>query len=77
MTAIEELLQLVEIAQSDNRIFQNALSLDFKDYEDAVQHECAAAEKLDAIVTRNIKDYRNAALEVYSPGDFLKILSND
>ncbi|HXG83306.1 MAG TPA: PIN domain-containing protein [Pyrinomonadaceae bacterium] len=72
--AIEELLKVVEITGSDKHIFQNALALNFNDYEDAVQSACAAAENLDAIVTRNIKDYKNAALPVYSPADFLKFL---
>lgn len=72
--AIEELLKLVQIAGSNNQIYQNALLLNFNDYEDAVQHECALAENLDAIVTRNTKDYKNASLKVYSPGEFLQVL---
>ncbi|MBS1794503.1 MAG: PIN domain-containing protein [Acidobacteria bacterium] len=73
-TAVDELLKLVEIARSDNRIYKNALSLNFKDYEDAVQHECAVAENLDAIVTRNAKDYQNASIRIYSPAEFLQTL---
>jgi predicted nucleic acid-binding protein len=73
-SAVEELLKLVEIARSNNQIYQNALSVNFNDYEDAVQHECAVAENLDAIATRNIKDYKNAFVKVYSPGEFLQIL---
>lgn len=72
--AIEELLKLVQIARCDKNVFQNALSLGFDDYEDAVQHECALAENLDAIVTRNTKDYKNASMTIYSPNDFLKQL---
>src|SRR4051812_38884202 len=41
-TAVEELLKLTEIAASNKHIYENALSLNFNDYEDAVQHECAA-----------------------------------
>ena len=73
-SAIEELLKVVEIARSDKRIFQNALLLDFSDYEDAVQAAGAAAENLDAIVTRNTKDYKNASIKIYSPTDFLQVL---
>lgn len=73
-SAIEELLKVVEIARSDKRIFQNALLLDFSDYEDAVQAAGAAAENLDAIVTRNAKDYKNASIKIYSPNDFLQVL---
>ncbi len=73
-SAIEELLKLVAITRSDKFIFQNALLSNFNDYEDAVQSACAATENLDAIVTRNIKDYKNAALPVYSPTEFLQVL---
>ena len=73
-SAVEELLKLVQIAKSNNQIYQNALALNFSDYEDAVQHECAVAENLDAIVTRNAKDYKNSILKVYSPMDFLRYL---
>jgi predicted nucleic acid-binding protein len=72
--AIEELLKLVQITKCDNRIFQDALLLRFNDYEDAVQHEYAIWENLDAIVTRNTKDYKNASVKIYSPNDFLQFL---
>jgi hypothetical protein len=49
-----------------------ALELPFSDYEGAVQHASAAREQLDAIVTRNITDYRGATLTVYSPPDLVR-----
>lgn len=73
-SAVEELLKLVQIAESNNRIYQNALALSFNDYEDAVQHECAASENLDAIVTRNTKDYKKASVKIYSPTEFLQVI---
>lgn len=69
-----EFLKLVQIFKSNNSIHQNALSINFNDYEDAVQHECAVAENLDAIVTRNAKDFKNSSVKVYSPADFLRFL---
>lgn len=73
-TAVEELLKLVQITKSNDYIYQKALTLGFNDYEDALQHECAVAENLDAIVTRNAKDYKNSSITVYSPTEFLQIL---
>jgi predicted nucleic acid-binding protein len=72
--AIEDLLKAVQITKSNNLICQNALSLGYKDFEDAVQHESAVAENLDAIVTRNTKDFANATVKVYSPIEFLTVL---
>jgi predicted nucleic acid-binding protein len=48
-----------------------ALKLPFTDFEDAVQHTCATEMNLDAIVTRNLNDYRHATLLVFSPIEFL------
>jgi predicted nucleic acid-binding protein len=72
--AIEELLKVVEITRSDKLIFQSALLFNFGDYEDAVQCACALAEHLDAIVTRNVKDYKNAQIKIYSPNEFVALL---
>jgi len=72
--AVRRLLRLFEVCAADKKVLQNAFLLNFNDYEDAVQHECAMAENLDAIVTRNAKDYKNASIKVYSPTEFLAAL---
>jgi predicted nucleic acid-binding protein len=68
--AIEHLLRTVRVCPVDHM----ALASPIADYEDAVQHASAAAVGLDAIVTRNLADYKNAALPVYSPTSFLNQL---
>ena len=72
---LEKLLHLVEICSADSMILQKAIHSSITDYEDAVQHECAVAENLDAIVTRNAKDFKNAAVKVYSPIEFLEVIA--
>lgn len=72
--AVRRLLKLFEIASADKNVLQKAFTANFNDYEDAVQHECAVAENLDAIVTRNTKDYKNSKITVYSPDEFLQFL---
>ncbi len=72
--AVRRLLLLVEVCQMDKQILQNAFSLNFTDYEDAVQCASAMAENLDAIVTRNTKDYQNSPVKVFSPDEFLQFL---
>jgi predicted nucleic acid-binding protein len=72
--AVTMLLQIIEIAEASKKSFQNALKSNFKDFEDAVQHESAVAENLDAIVTRNTKDFANSTIKVYSPSEFLQVL---
>jgi hypothetical protein len=74
LQAIDDLLIMTKICMTNSDILRAALTSPITDYEDAVQHECAAQENLDAIVTRNTKDYKNATVKVYSPDEFLQIL---
>ena len=73
--ALRRLLQTVRVCPIDHAVLTAALDLPFADYEDAVQYAAAAASKLDAIVTRNLKDYGNATLPVFSPAGFLSQLT--
>lgn len=72
--AVTRLLRAVRVCPVDHNALTQALTSPIKDYEDAVQHACAAAAGLDAVVTRNLDDYKNAALPVFSPPDFLRRL---
>jgi predicted nucleic acid-binding protein len=72
--AIAQLLRTVRVCPIDHAVLVNALISPIADYEDAVQHASAQAYNLDAIVTRNLDDYKNATLPVYSPTDFLNHL---
>lgn len=72
--AIDDLLIMTKICTTNSKILQTALISPITDYEDAVQHESAVAENLDAVVTRNLKDFKNATIDVYSPDEFLQIL---
>ncbi len=71
---LEKLLSLVKICPISSNNLQTALVSPITDYEDAVQHECAVSEGLDAIVTRNTNDFKYATVKVYSPKEFLQAL---
>lgn len=75
LKAIKRLFDILEVITADKNLLQKSLSSKITDYEDAVQHACAEAESLDAIVTRNLSDYKNATLPVYSPTEFLNLLN--
>ncbi len=51
-----------------------AHALPLTDYEDAILHAGATAAGLDAIVTRDLADFRGAAHPIYSPADVLASL---
>ena len=73
---ISDLLLAVRVCPITHEVLNQAFSLPFSDYEDAVQHACATASELDAIVTRNLDDYKSATLPVFSPTDFLNQLTS-
>ncbi|MDQ3180247.1 MAG: PIN domain-containing protein [Acidobacteriota bacterium] len=74
LQAVKDLLIAVKVCRTDKLVLQTAFTLSFTDYEDAVQCASALAENLDAIVTRNTKDYKNSTVKVYSPIEFLQVL---
>jgi len=71
---ITNLLQFIKIAPIDQSTIEQALNLDYRDYEDAVQMISAVQCKADCLVTRNVKDYQPALLSVMRPVDFLSTL---
>lgn len=71
---ITNLLQFIKVAPADQSTLEQALNLDFIDYEDAVQMISAVQCKADCLVTRNTKDYQPALLPVMQPVDFLGTL---
>ena len=70
---VRRIVRLIEVARTDKAVLQHAFDLNFRDYEDAVQCASAIAENLDAIVTRNLRDYKKSPIQIYSPTEFLKI----
>jgi predicted nucleic acid-binding protein len=45
----------------------------WNDLEDGLQMHCAAHEKLDYIITRNIKDFTHSEIKALLPEDFIKM----
>ncbi|MFL6229103.1 MAG: type II toxin-antitoxin system VapC family toxin [Pyrinomonadaceae bacterium] len=74
--AVGELLAGLSVCPTNDLVLQEAYQLFFNDYEDAVQHACAVAAGLDAIITRNLEDYKKATLPIFSPTDFLSYIKS-
>ena len=71
---ITNLLQFLKISAVDQATIEQALNLDYRDFEDAVQMMSAVQCKADYLITRYIKDYQPALLPVVQPVDFLGTL---
>lgn len=74
---VEKLLQLLTVCVTTGTMLKSSLISPVTDYEDAVQCESAVAAGLDAIVTRNKKDFAKSPLPVYSPAQFLRVLQSE
>lgn len=58
---------------SHKRITQGIKDVAFDDVEDSFQYQCVLQAKCDALVTINLRDYRNAPtskMEILSPTEF-------
>lgn len=69
---IEKLTLVFNIVDLKSEDLKKAVSLNFSDYEDAVQSQQATRIKADYIVTRNIKDYKNSKVMAIKPAELLE-----
>ena len=56
------------------KILSGLQNEEFSDFEDCLQEECAVAETVDYIVTRNLSDFKQSRVQVVEPEDFVKLL---
>lgn len=71
---IEHILKIVDVVGIDKKIINKALKSDFKDFEDAIQATACELNDIDAIITRNKKDFGKANISIYTPDEFLKLI---
>lgn len=74
MSKLYELFYILDVASEDCR---QALSLNIKDYEDAVISYCAERNQMDYVVTRNIKDSKESKFKVLLPDEFINLFSGE
>ena len=74
-TAVRICLEAFEICAVDHQALEQARALPGSDFEDNLQIACASLAGLDAIVTRDEKGFRAAAIPVLTPAELLARLS--
>jgi predicted nucleic acid-binding protein len=67
IAAVTRLLALMEVCAVDRGVLEQAIALNFPDFEDAVQVACAIGLRLDAIVTRDSSGFADSPISVFSP----------
>jgi predicted nucleic acid-binding protein len=69
------LLEYLNIVAINLDILKKGLKSKHKEFEDAIQIISAySIEKMDCIVTRNIKDFKNSEIPVYTPDELAKYI---
>ena len=68
---MKELLTVVSVASVSEQEIENALSLEWNDFEDSVQYSVTYLQEMDGIVTRNPSDYKEAKIKVWKPEELL------
>lgn len=68
-----KLRNLINIAPINEKIIDQSLNSNFKDYEDSIQYYTAIAADISILITRNVKDYKNAGITICDPQQYLKM----
>lgn len=68
---MKKLLTVVSVASVSEQEIENALSLEWNDFEDSVQYSVAFLQEMEGIVTRNPNDYKEAKIKIWKPEELL------
>lgn len=71
--ALGSVLDIAKVLAVTNEDVLNAYIQRASDFEDCLMATCAKANKCDAIVTRNKKDFLNFGITLFSPDELLKL----
>ncbi len=69
---LNRLTTLCQINPIDDRVISQALNNSYKDFEDDIQYYSALVNNLDAILTRNPKDFKSQNLLILTPAQLIK-----
>jgi predicted nucleic acid-binding protein len=70
---ISGILEMFEIIEINKTILEKALLLNINDYEDAVIVASASEKRINYIITKNIKDFKNSQIKALLPEEYLAI----
>ncbi len=74
---LKELESLAETVDTTKGAIKQALDSEFKDFEDAIQYYTAKTnKKIDAIVTRNVADFKLSKLPILTPDEAIGLIES-
>lgn len=74
---LAELNEWTDIIDVTKDIIKKSIKSDFKDFEDAIQYNCAKSlSKIDFIVTRDTKDFKSSSLPILTPKEAVSFVES-
>lgn len=74
---LKKLVTLCQINPIDERVISMALNNSYLDFEDDIQYYSAVVNNLDAILTRNPKDFPPQNLPILTPAQLIKQIQSN
>ncbi len=71
---LKDSLTLFQFVNITEKAIKNAIEDRYKDFEDDLHYHTAVEFKLDYIITRNKKDFKNKKIKIVDSEEFLKII---
>ena len=73
---LQRIATFCQVATVNQAIISMALATNFKDFEDAIVYGAAVLNHLDAIITRNPKDFPVTIPQILTPEQLIQELTN-
>ena len=73
---LRKLRIIVDVISVNAKEVDLALNSELSDFEDALQYFTALDGKIEFIITRNVRDYKNPKLIVQTPQQYIEGLNN-
>ena len=74
---LRELRTLIGVSSIDQSAVDRALARPHRDFEDALQRECALDNEIGILVTRNTRDHPKDTIQILTPVDVMRLHSTE
>ena len=68
---LKDLSSIIQVGAVDGSVIASALNDGWNDLEDAIQAATASHASCDAVITRNIKDFKRGRIPAFSPAAYI------
>ncbi len=75
--SLRKLRIIIDVISVNSKEVDLALNSELSDFEDALQYFTALDNKIEFIITRNVRDYKNPKLIVQTPQQYIEGLGNN